>query len=64
MPAGKFANSYHLTVIQIETIIQKGYNNGISGRFEHTSHLDHVINNAWKSQPSLIVTLLDLRNAF
>ena len=30
----------------IETNIQKGFVNGISGTFEHTSHLVYVINNA------------------
>ena len=30
----------------IETNIQKGFVNGISGTFEHTSHLAYVINNA------------------
>ena len=48
----------------METNIQKGFVNGISGTSEHTSHLAYVINNAGKSQRSLIVTLLDLRNAF
>ena len=48
----------------IETYIQKGFVNGISGTFEHTNHLAYVINNARKSQRSLTVTLLDLRNAF
>ena len=43
---------------------QKGFVNGISGTFEHTNHLAYVINNARKSQRSLTVTLLDLRNAF
>ena len=40
-----------------ETNIQKGFVNGFSGTFEHTSHLAYVI------QQSLIVTLLELRNA-
>ena len=48
----------------IETNIQKGFVNGISGTFEHASHLAYRINNAWKNQRYLIVTLLDLRNAF
>ena len=48
----------------IETNIQKGFVNGISGTFEHTCHLAHEINNARKSPQSLIVTLLDLSNAF
>ena len=48
----------------IETNIQKGFFNGISGTFEHTNHLAYIINNAPKSQRSLTVTLLDLRNAF
>ena len=42
----------------IETNNQKGRVNGVSGTFEHTSHLVYVI------QRSLIVTFLDLRNAF
>ena len=53
-----FSNNY------IETNIQKGFVNGTSSIFEHTSHLAYVINNARKSQRSLIVTLLDLGNAF
>ena len=48
----------------IETNIQTGFVNGISGTFKHTNHLAYVINNARKSQRSLTVTLLDLRNAF
>ena len=32
--------------------------------FEHTSHLSYIINEAGKKQRSLIVTLLDLKNAF
>ena len=48
----------------IETNIQKGFVDGISGTFEHTSHLAYVINNTQKRQRYLIVTLLDLRNAF
>ena len=50
--------------IYIETNIQKGFVHGILSTFEHTSDLAYVINNARKSQRSLIVTLLDLRNAF
>ena len=45
----------------IEANSQKGFVNGISGILKHTSH---VINNARTSQRALIVTLLDLRNAF
>ena len=48
----------------IETNIQKSFVNGILGTVEHTNHLAYVINNALKSQRSLVVTLLDLRNAF
>ena len=45
-------------------MFRKVFANGISVTSEHTSHLEYVINNAPKSQRSLIVTLLDLRNAF
>ena len=45
----------------IETNIQKGLVNGISGAFEHTNYSACVINNARKSKQSLIVTQLDLR---
>ena len=48
----------------IVTNIQKGFVKGVSGTFEHTSHLAYVINNARTYQRSLIVTLLELRNAF
>ena len=48
----------------IETKIQRGFFNVIPGTFEHASHLAYVINNAQKNQWSLIVTLLDLPNAF
>ena len=48
----------------IETNIQKGFVNGISGTFEHTSHLAYVINNGRKSERSLIVKFLDLGNTF
>ena len=52
------SNSY------IETKSQKDFVHGISSTFEHTSDLAYVINNARKSQQSLIVTMLDLCNAF
>ena len=48
----------------IETNIQKGFINGISDSFEQTSHLAYAINNERKSQQSLILTFLDLHNAF
>ena len=50
--------------IYIEANIQKGFVNGVSGTFKHTSHLAYVIINARKNHHSLIVTLLDLRSAF
>ena len=36
----------------------------MSGTFEHTYHLSHLISHARKKQRFLTVTLLDLRNAF
>ena len=48
----------------IESHIQKGFVHGMSGTFEHTSHLSYIINDARLKQRSLHVTLLDLKNAF
>ena len=48
----------------IENSIQKGFTPGMSGTFEHTSHLAFLIKQAKKQQRSLTVTLLDLKNAF
>ena len=52
------SNSY------IETNSQKDFVHGILSTFEHISDLAYVINNARKGQRSLIVTFLDLCNAF
>ena len=48
----------------VETKIQKGFWNGISGTIEHTELLTHIINHARTNKRHLIVTLLDLKNAF
>ena len=48
----------------IVTNFKKGFVKGISGTFEHKSHLAYVMNNARKDQRPLIVTLLDLHNTF
>ena len=48
----------------IENEIQKGFTSNISGTIEHTSFMSHVIHNARIKQRSLIITLLDLTNAF
>ena len=48
----------------IESDLQKGFWNDISGCIEHTETLTHIINHARKNQRSLIITLLDLKNAF
>ena len=48
----------------IESNLQKGIWDNISGCVEHTETLTHVINHARKKQRSLTVTLLDLKNAF
>ena len=48
----------------IEHNIQKGFLPKLSGTFEHTAQLANVINTARTKQRSLVVTLLDLKNAF
>ena len=48
----------------IEQRIQNGIVPGISGNYEHTAHLAYLIRQVKRRQRSLVVTLLDLRNAF
>ena len=44
--------------------IQKGFTPKVSGSIEHTAHMAHIINTARTKQRSLVITLLDLKNAF
>ena len=48
----------------IEQKIQKGFTHGVSGVLEHTSMMAYLINKARLKQRSVIITLLDLKNAF
>ena len=48
----------------IEHNIQKGFTPKLSGTLEHTAQMAHIINNARTKQRSVIITLLDLKNAF
>ena len=48
----------------IEHRIQKGFLPKLSGTFEHTAQMAIIINKARIKQRSLIITLLDLKNAF
>ena len=48
----------------IESNLQKGFWDDISGCIEQTETLTHIINHARKKQRSLIITLLDLKTAF
>ncbi|CAB4019443.1 Hypothetical predicted protein, partial [Paramuricea clavata] len=48
----------------IETKIQKGFWEEVSGTIEHIELLTHIINHARNNKRHLIVTLLDLKNAF
>ena len=47
----------------IESNLQKCFWDDISGCIEQTETLSHIINHARKKQRSLIITLLDLKNA-
>ena len=44
--------------------MQKGFIPKISGRIEHTHQLAYIIRHAKRKQKTLVVTLLDLKNAF
>ena len=48
----------------IETNVQKGFTPGMTGTYEHTAQLAHIIRQAKKKQRSLVVTLLDLKKCF
>lgn len=48
----------------IETNLQKGFWSEISGCIEHTELLSYIINHARIKQRQVIITLLDLKNAF
>ena len=48
----------------IEHNIQKGFPPKLTGTFEHTAQMSNIINKARVKQRSLVITLLDLKNAF
>ena len=48
----------------VEHEVQKGFTPKVSGTLEHTSHMSYLINHARNKQRSLVITLLDLKNAF
>ena len=48
----------------IEHQIQKGFLPKLTGTFEHTAQMANVINTARIKQKSLVITILDLKNAF
>ena len=48
----------------IENRIQKGFMPKLSGTYEHTAQMSQLINKAIIKQRSVVITLLDLINAF
>ena len=48
----------------IDCKLQKGFMPKVSGTCEHNAHMTHIINQARKKQRSVVITLLDLKNAF
>ena len=48
----------------LEHRIQKGFLPKLSSTFEHTAHMAYIIRKAKLKQKSLVITLLDLKNAF
>ena len=48
----------------IESHYQKGFMPGMSGTFEHIAEMSHIINYSRKQQRSVIITLINLKNAF
>ena len=56
--------SFLTTYNFIEHNIQKGFTPNVSGTLEHTAQMANIINKARIKQRSLVITLLDLKNAF
>ena len=48
----------------IQTNVQKEFTPGMTGTYEHTAQLAYIIRQAKKKQRSLVVPLLNLKNAF
>ena len=48
----------------IESTIQKGFTPGMAGSFEHAYHMSYLITQARTTQRSIVITLLDFKNAF
>ena len=48
----------------VKNKIQKGFTHKVSGTLEHTAMMGNIINKAQIKQRSLVITLLDLKNAF
>ena len=48
----------------VEHKVQKGFAPKVSETFEHTSQMSYLINHARIKRRSLVITLLDLKNAF
>ena len=56
--------SYLVSNNFIEQNIQKGFTPNLSGTLEHTAQMADIINKARIKQRSVVITLLDLKNAF
>ena len=56
--------SYLISNNFIEHSIQKGFTPNLSGTLEHTAQMADIINKARIRQRSVVITLLDLKNAF
>ena len=58
----------HVRILNIKQVNRESYPKSfvpkISGTLEHTELLSHIIRDAKRKQRSLVITLLDLQNAF
>ena len=61
-------SSHHVFVIKhlntSQQYIKKGFTPKLSGTLEHTAQMAHIINTARTKQRSIVITLLDPKNAF
>ena len=57
-------SKFALSKKYIDCDLQKGSLPKISGTFEHTAYMAHIINHSRLKQRQVVITLLDLKNAF
>ena len=64
VPLKVFTSCLRNAIYSFILAIQKGFTPNLSGTLEHTAQIADIINKARIRQRSVVITLLDLKNAF